>query len=482
MSVRLSSSLQPRQLLESSPCPGLYCPIVAQDGVLSRIRLPGGLLSAEQCRVLAEVSQRLGGTIDITNRANVQIRGLQAGLSAASLQQLQLAGLAASPDTDHLRNIMASPTAGIDPAQLVDTHPLVKALDCYLSSQPQLADLSAKFSIGMDGGEQVSIAQQLNDLTFSALKLESNLYFTARLRGMEPSQASLLEPKACQPFVAALAQTYLETSRTLSPSKPRLKSVIESVGSQAFLSRLQSQLDFPLALSAGTNIDLRTSVRPSFHLGVHPQRQPGLFYIGAAVPLGHLDANQLIQLAALSQSCGSGTIRLTPWRNLLISDVLHAQADFVVQSLEALGLPVSATSPWSGLIACSGQTGCAASATDTQADAAAIAAAISPEMLDQPIHIHLTGCAKSCAYHGSSDITLVGQAEAQTSYQLFVGDLESPFGRLLMTLTPDDVAAQVLRLIQVYQQRRSAPAETFCAFVNEWPVAQLQNWMIVERG
>ncbi len=480
MPVRLSLSLPARQV-ESSPCPGLFCPTVAQDGVLSRIRVPGGLLNAEQCRILAELSDRLGGSIDVTNRANLQIRGLREGLCAASLQQLRVAGLAANPETDHLRNIMASPAAGIDVAQRVDTRPFVIELDQYLSSQPQLAALSPKFSIGVDGGEQVSIAKQLNDLTFSAQSKGSDIYYRIRLRGIAPGQTPLLRCEDCLPFIATLAQVYLDAAQTHAASSPRLKAVIESVGSELFLQQVQSQLNFPwICQSAEIDSGPRPSVRSSALIGIHSQRQSGLAYLGIALPLGHLSSEQLVQIAALSQRYGSGTIRLTPWRNLLISDVPESQAVLVEQALKDLGLSVSATSPWGGLIACAGR-GCAASATDIQSDAAAIAAAISPAALDQPLYIHLTGCAKSCANHDSNDLTLVGQFDDQASYQLFIGDLESPFGRPLMVLSPEEVPSQLLRMLQVYQKRRATPTETFCAFANRWPVAQLQEWMIDGR-
>jgi ferredoxin-nitrite reductase len=138
---------------ESIFCPGLFAPSVAQDGMLARVRVPGGVVSSQQALVLAEFAAKLGAVdLQITNRSNIQL--LLKSLDQADFAALQTVGLAAPiPSLDRFRNIMASPTAGIDPQMLVDTRPLVKSIDSYISSSPHLTGLSAKFSVGIDGGE-----------------------------------------------------------------------------------------------------------------------------------------------------------------------------------------------------------------------------------------------------------------------------------------------------------------------------------------
>ena len=194
----------------SVTCPGLFYTTSAQDGELLRLRIPGGLLDAAQCYRLASFSECLGrSSLDVTSRANVQIRGLAAdGLQhriaqrAATLIAAQLAAPISS--ADHLRNIMASPTAGIDPAQRIDTRPLVKALDTYLANQPGLAGLSPKFSIGLDGGERVSIAQQPNDLRFTAVEVERPEFISSSsLSDIDPAFCWLIQPEDCVAVVAA---------------------------------------------------------------------------------------------------------------------------------------------------------------------------------------------------------------------------------------------------------------------------------------
>ncbi len=452
---------------------------MAKDGILARIRVPGGLLSAEQCRILTEVGDRLHGLIDITNRANIQIRGLRQSIPTDLLRQLQTVGLAAPfAETDHLRNIMASPTAGIDPAQQIDTRPLVRELDRYLSSHPNLAGLSAKFSIGIDGGEQVSIAQQPNDLVLRAT--QSGTYFSLNLGGTDPAaQTLLLKPEDCQPFVAALAQVYLDAINPTSTRKPRLKQVLQTVGIQTFVDRIRQRLSFPL-MSAPSDSPPSPPLS-NRHLGAYLQSQPELSYIGVALPLGRITTRQLHHLADLAETYGEDSLRLTPWRNLLVCNIPDAQLDNVQRSLNQIFRP--SNSIWGGLVACSGSTGCVSSATDTQADAAAIAQSVAQHItLDHPFTLHLSGCDKSCAHHGSSDVTLVGiQEEGTVRYRLYVGDRDTPFGRELTTLQPDELPEQIAQLLSIYQRQRTTFHQSFRDFANQCSLVQLRQWLAAGR-
>ncbi len=456
----------------SIPCPGLFYPTAAPDGALLRLRFPGGLLNARQCRSLASFSERLGAAaVDVTNRANVQIRGLVATdlprrlvASSAQLAADQLA--APLMGVDHLRNIMASPTAGIDPTQLLDTRPLVQALDAYISTEPRLVGLSPKFSVGWDGGEQVSMAQQPNDLLFRGVEVNEQIYLQLDLSEMALG-CYLIPPSACIEAVAAIAELYLGCVDPALVRKPRLRQVL-----QAQRPLLQQLRPYQAA-----RIDL-PAVLPTYrHLGIHPQRQSGRFYMGVALPLGRLTLEQLRQLANLSETYGSG-IRLTPWRNLLLPDIAEADLPTVQQQLADLGL--SDDPIWGGLVACSGLTGCLSAATDTQADAAALAAALAQLGQPEPLTIHFSGCPKSCAHRTSSDLALVGDPEQATPrYSLYAG-LGETFGRLIAAdLSPAELPQKLTNLLVAYRQSRAADSDSeqsFRDFVSQQPVAQLQAW------
>ncbi len=481
----------------SITCPGLFYPTLAPDGLLLRLRFPGGLLNASQCRSLASLSERLGSAaVDVTNRANIQIRGLaaeawqqQVGAMAA---ELAAAGLAAPlSGVDHLRNIMASPTAGIDPTQLLDTRPLVKALDAYISSEPELAGLSPKFSVGLDGGEQLSIAQQPNDLQFRAVAVAGQVYFQLDLREIHSNCDGLIRPAAVVEVVAAIAQLYRRSVDPALVRKPRLRQVLQAERGQ-LPALLQPHLRQSIAAMPSVppaHLGYQPGYQPEYqpehrHLGVQPQRQPEQIYFGVALRLGRLTADQLRQLANLAETYGSGSIRLTPWRNLLLSDIARASLPALQQHLVMLGL--NADPVWGGLVACSGLTGCAAAATDTQADAAALAARLASLTLPEPLTIHFSGCPKSCAHRIDSDLALVGDPEQATpSYSLYVGaDMGAGegFGRwVAANLTPAELPSKIANLLAAYNQHRAThqPCRelAFPEFVAQQSVAQLQLWL-----
>ena len=463
-------------------CPGLFYPTFAKDGRLIRIRTPGGNLTSQQARVLAAVSDRLDKPLQVTNRANLQIRGLPAEIPTEVLNQLQEAELAARLSAvDHLRNIMASPTAGIDVTQLIDTTPFVKELDEYLSSHLELANLSAKFSIGFDGGEQVAIASH-NDILLRAIdRAHFCLYLAGILVGM-------IKPEECLGAIASLAKVYLAASQNyVGTRKLRLKQLIENIGVQELCDRAQLLL-LPIPTEL---IPLKPQAHT--HLGIHAQRQPHLSYVGITLPLGRLEAWQLRGLADLVDAWGDCTLRLTPWQNLLISNVPNTVLPQVQRQLQQLDLYHSSTHIYSALIACAGNT-CASSATDTQADALMLASHLDQHIaLDLPITIHFSGCPKSCAHHGASDLTLVGTwIEQRQAYQIYVGESDRfeipernrlqiatsdrPFGRLYAAIFPEQLSASILRMLQIYQQRRTSHDQSFRSFVNQYSIAQLRQW------
>jgi ferredoxin-nitrite reductase len=438
-------------------CPGLFYPTFAQDGRLIRIRTPGGRLSAQQARVLAKIGACLQKPFQVTNRANLQMRGLPAEMPIAILQQLQASGLAAPPQSDHLRNIMASPTAGIDPAQLIDTMPYVQELDAYLSSHPHLSPLSAKFSIGFDGGEQIAIASH-NDLQFTAID-HQGIHFCLHIAGIPTMLIPLQE---CISAIVAVAQVYLEASLAHTGTKKlRLKEMdISDLCDRARLS-------FPIAPA----IPDRAHQKP---IGIHPQRQPNYSYIGVVLPLGKIEAQQLNELANIAENYGDGTLRLTPWQNILLPNIPNHH---LAQVQTELPLPHSPHHIHSALIACAGNT-CASSATDTQAHALILADYLHQHItLDMPLTIHFSGCLKSCARHDRSDITLIGtRIDRSEAYQLYVGSGDLFGKELYSAVYPQDLPKVILQLIQTYHQQHLSN-ESLGNFVDRHSIPTLRQWL-----
>ncbi|WP_442937621.1 precorrin-3B synthase [Nostoc sp.] len=495
----------PSLLSGFATCPGLFYATPAADGILSRIRIPGGIISSQQCRAIADIAeQHGGGYVDVTNRANLQVREIRTGINAEVLKHLQDIGLGSgNPAVDHIRNIMTSPTAGTDPQELIDTRPFVQGWDDYIAAHPALSGLSAKFSVCFDGGGIIRVCDRLNDIAFVAVLVKGNVYFRLYLsvgaKGEPPSDIGiLLLPDECLPVLAALADVYLVHSNTTSQGRLRLLELLNTLGCENYLQEVKQHLPFPLLYSERKDLTPQPpslhsrsvskrgkkeqSERKYQHIGIHPQRQQGLFYLGVVLPLGRLESKQIRGLADLAAKYGSGTLRLTPWQNLLITDIPQQWVGDVQSEIAFLGLDTSTTNIKSALVACSGKKGCATSATDTKDHALALAEYLETRLtLDYPVNIHFSGCEKSCAQHSKSDITLLGvsiEAENGTveGYQVYVCDRKQKFGReIYQYVTFAELPILIERMLCVYKIQRLNSDESFGEFANRYALAQLQK-------
>ena len=472
-------------------CPTLFNATTAEDGILSRIRFPAGLITSDQCELLTNVVSQFGNDeIQITNRANLQIRTSQV-LPEDVLLDFQDYGLASSTEsTDGLRNIMASPIAGIDPLAKINTIPLVKAWNLYLSQHPELGILSNKFSVCFDGGESISVSDRPNDICFVAVELDREIYFRLHLGLGDPAVGILIPQKQVIEFLAAMTEVYRDytqqkldqdLSQNLRSRPPRLRELLHDWGVECYLRLVKKKVGDlfewieeipPSPPCKGGRIN-----RDFAYVGVHPQRQLGLVYVGVVIPLGRLTSWQLQGLANLAKQYGGGALRLTPWQNILITDIQKSKIEVVTREIADLGLSIAANDPYAAIAACSGIKGCKSAQTDTQADAKAIATHLENCIkLDYPINMHFTGCDKSCAQHHSSDITFLGIESNPDTYKVYIGDGEIDFGReLYAEYSAKDLPHLMERLLNIYQNQRQNPDQSFREFVNQSHLRELQQ-------
>jgi ferredoxin-nitrite reductase len=474
---------------EHSICPDIYHPAVARDGLLTRLRIPGGVLNEVQCVAVADLLDTIGiEYIQVTNRANLQLRGLSQDLDAALLVKLADCGLAASNSTiDGIRNIMLSPTAGIDESEYIDVRPLAEAWHQYLTEHPELGVLSTKFSVGFDGGGSVSIIDRPNDITLLArfskgeatpTTDEFALHLAIGDRGDAPVDVGVrLSWAACLPMLAAIAHSYRQGIELLggdSRRKPRLRDVINHWGLAEFGEIVRREFKGSshfIFKNLGLEPDPERDIRA--HLGVYRQRQIDRYYLGVVLPLGRWTRSQIRGLGSIASQYGSGTIRLTPWQNIIIPDLAESDLVIVQGLIGDLGLVQTANHPSSLLRACAGTSGCQFAATDTQTDAIALLEHLAAKLtLDRSINIHFSGCEKSCAQHDRADITLWGYPETDRdsgSYRLCVSGNTDKFGRTISdNLKAEDVPIAIEHLIATYHHHRISPTESFRAFTDRF--------------
>lgn len=325
---------------EGDRCPGVLRLHEAADGRLARIRIPGGRVSPPQLAALAEIAATVGnGLVDLTSRANLQLRGLRADPSA----QVAAAGLLPSPRHERVRNVLASPLAGRDPRALIDGEAATAALDRAICADSALAALSARFQFAVEDGSGLLAGADADVLLEAIAPGEVRLVVAGR-------------PHDIRADVAAGPSLAVTTAR-------------------AFLARADGAWRIARA-------GVRATRTPGCPLGAFTQSD-GKLAQTALVPLGRLDAAQLRGLAELERE-----VRVSPWRTVTVvdADAGHAAA------LRDLGLVLDPRSGWRGLTACAGTGACPRARLDVRAAARARAARRRP---GDPVE-HWSACPRRC--------------------------------------------------------------------------------------
>jgi len=394
-----------------SACPGLLRIVQALDGGICRVKLPGGVLAASQARAIAEAAQRFAsGVLELTNRSNLQIRGVRAESEQELIRSLLEANLGPSVlDADDVRNLMLSPAAGLDPQQHMDTRPLADALLALLQNNSALHVLSAKFAIQLDGGESLCMLEHPHDLWLRALPGAPQLIFGLAGCPTDKPLGMVAAANAVQ-LVEAILLTFLECA---VPEQSRMRQLLECIPADELVRRVQARLPFaisPVAVECQRQIP---AAAPP--IGIIAQRQAELAMVAASAPLGRISAEQLGAVAELAQRHADGSLRLTPWQGLLIPNVQIHEADNVLAALTQVGLLTNRAAPLPNLIACTGSAGCARGLADTKHDALALAACL--QQHDAHPQVHLSGCSRSCAAAHVAPFTLLAVGDGL--YQLY---------------------------------------------------------------
>ncbi|MFF7728906.1 cobalamin biosynthesis protein CobG [Streptomyces sp. NPDC008001] len=419
-------------------CPGALRLHAADDGALARIRLPGGLLTARQAELLGALAEELGdGHLDLTSRGNVQLRGLPAGCGGRLAGRLRAGGLLPSERHDRIRNVAASPLCGLDgrppgpasgpdplaeadsvsgpdgaPAGLgaapADVQAWARELDGLLCAEDiseavpgvsaNLAGLSGRFLFGLDDGRG-DIAALRPDVTLIA----SGSGRAALCFGTEGPGVRISAADAPRAAVLAAAE---------------FLAVREACGSTAWRVRELPPEQRPSAARLAdrlTTAGITCTPLPSLRIPLGEPTGPGLVTgpdgvcaLSVTAPLGRLTAAQWRLVTRMAGEQGDGTIRVTPWRGLVVPGFPAAKAAGLLADLAHAGFVTSAESAWHRAGACAGRPGCAKSLADVRADAAAClaggqpsgAAALPVGPVLPLLPVYWSGCERRCGHPG----------------------------------------------------------------------------------
>jgi precorrin-3B synthase len=401
-------------------CPSVHEPFAQVDGGLVRIRVPGGTLNARRLRAVSEAATDYGTAVEITSRANLQIRGVPNASHHLLVRDLVAADVTvADAASDARRNVLASPTAGFDPSEISDTRSLVADVTETLAGADGVP-LSPKFGVLIDGGGAVHLRGRRQDVCLGAVRVRSAPWaYDVRLAQPLPERSDnqpicVVRPDDAVEFLHGVLDLMTEHSEVGG----RLSGLVALLGLDETLDQAAARRGVHLFRLAPT--EFAFSAEPSLRpIGVLLQRQTGLAMVGAMPVLGRLSAVQLEEIANVI--CGrvdEAEVRLTPWRSVVIPNVPIDRAASVLRALKEMGLATDLSDPTLRVVACAGSTGCPSSYSDTQHDGSALVAALRAASPTRPLTIHLSGCSKRCADSTTEfDMTLVG-GPTPGSYEL----------------------------------------------------------------
>jgi ferredoxin-nitrite reductase len=284
---------------------------------------------------------------------------------------------------------------------------------------------------------------------------------------------------------AAIVKVFIDHGDRTDRKKARLKYLLDRWGFEKYIGETEKHLNFKLLRFPLEECDPRPAVEPHGHLDFQPQKQEGFFYVGVLLPVGRLTSDQMRSLADIAERFGSGTIRLTVWQNLLISDIRERDIPQVKEALEAIGLHWKATNLRGALVACTGNAGCKFAASNTKRHAMEIVNYLDSKIeLNHPLNIHLTGCPNSCAQHFLGDIGLLGTKvpvgeEMVEGYHLYLGGgygQNRNIGReIFRNITAEEAPFRIEMMLRGYLEHRASEDETFNEFVRRHETEALKE-------
>jgi len=393
---------------------------LASDYFMMRIGIPNGIVSASQLRAIGGLTRTYARNLaDLTVRQNIQLHWLTIESLPEVVDTLYAIGLSPKGACgDVVRNVTGCPLAGVAADELIDASPIALEIARLLTANPEFYNLPRKFKISATGCPSWCSYPEINDIGFTPVQHNGEVGYSLRVGGglsNEPHLAVRLNafvlPHQAVPVARAVTEIFRDQQGLRkSRESARLKYLFMKEGwtPDSFLAELQSRLGFTLQPAVPEQVpdDILRD-----HTGIHPQRKPGLSYVGASVLRGRLTGEQLEAAAELAERFGSGALRVTVSQNLIFIDIPHQKTVELARELGNLGLHVEGSSFWRGAIACTGTEFCKLAITETKGFTRWLVDELEERLpqFDQQLKLHVTGCPNGCGQHWIADIGLEGK-------------------------------------------------------------------------
>jgi ferredoxin-nitrite reductase len=390
-----------------------------------RMRIPNGVLTSAQMRLFGTIMENCGadGVADITTRQNIQMRGIRLEDIPQIFKRFGEVGLTSlQSGMDNVRNITGSPVAGIDADELYDTRALAQELQDFLTNKgqgnPEFSNLPRKFNIAIAGCRDNSTHAEINDIAFVPAFQEGHPqspfgfnvlvggFFSAKRVAAAIPLNAWVPPEDVIALCEAILIVYREHGLRENRQKSRLMWLIDAWGIAQFRQAVASQWGRPL-LPAASKDEIIWEKRD--HIGIYPQKQDGLHYVGLHIPVGRLMAADMLAIAQLAETYGTGELRLTVEQNVIVPHIPTAKLGEFQQ--EPILEKFSLTPPplWRSLVSCTGNQFCNLAIIETKNRAMDLAQHLEATYdLPRPVRLHWSGCPNSCGQPQVGDIGFIG--------------------------------------------------------------------------
>lgn len=400
---------------------GIFFRPVTPGKFMMRLRLPNGIITSNQIRVLGEIVQRYGddGNADITTRQNIQLRGIRIEDVPDIFRRLKEAGMTSiQSGMDNVRNITGSPVAGLDSDELYDTRELCRQVQDTITNSgegnPAFTNLPRKFNIAIAGCRDNSVHAEINDIAFIPAFKDDTFGFNVLVGGFFSAKRcdaaiplnAWVEPSDVVDLCTAILIVYRDRGLRANRQKSRLMWLIDELGVDGFRAEVEKQLGRTLQTAAAKD-EILWDKRD--HIGVYAQKQPGLNYVGLHIPVGRLYAADMFDLARMADVYGSGEIRLTVEQNAIVPNVPDSRLETFLQEPLLQRFSVNPDPLTRALVSCTGAQFCNFALIETKNRALAMIKELEAELsFPKPVRIHWTGCPNSCGQPQVADIGLLG--------------------------------------------------------------------------
>jgi sulfite reductase (ferredoxin) len=472
----------------------------ANEYFMLRLRIPNGLLDSRQLRAIAGVTERYTrGQADITVRQNIQLHWVRIEDLPEIMTTLAAVGISPMGTCgDDTRNITGCPLAGLDAREITDASPLVEAATKALVGNAEFYNLPRKFKITITGCRNWCSYPETNDVGLTALRHGAEVGYSLRVGGGLSTNPhfglrlnAFVVPEQVVDVLRGVASIFRDADVLRQDrAKARLKFLFLEHGwtAESFQRELESRIGFRLAPAAPETPPPDHEGRD--HLGLHAQKQSGLYYAGFAVLRGRISAREMHRLADLSDAYGDGKLRTTGMQNIIVVNIGESGVGRFLEEAAAAGLRLgSEASPFRrGTVACTGTEYCKLAIAETKTFARWLVEELEERLpgFDRLLRINVNGCPNSCGQHWIADIGLQGCTIKQNGQQVDAFDFllgggvgaEAGFTRRVgFRATARETPEAIERLLRAYLDQRVGPAESVAQFCRRHSDEELRGFL-----